>query len=217
MRKSTVITLVVVALLSAGAWLALSKPWSSDLGMVEDFSKRFMEDLKFRDFRSSSLYSHPLDQDRLDIGRALEKLFLVKPEMLDLMDYRIRRAELDSSGERASVIVSSRFKVLNRDKEPQEKELKLYWIRRHPDCPLGGTCPADGLCADESGRTMSKTELNSRAGSDKGDPRGKADATVDETSGEHWACDPAKERAWFMNIDSTLEEKSYRRDTSAKP
>ena len=36
-------------------------------------------------------------QDRIDIGRALEELYLVKPEQLDSLDFRIARTEIDST------------------------------------------------------------------------------------------------------------------------
>ena len=38
-------------------------------------------------------------------GKALEQLFQVKPELLDIMDYRIKKAEADATGERARVLL----------------------------------------------------------------------------------------------------------------
>ncbi|MEO1270064.1 MAG: hypothetical protein AAFX99_18405, partial [Myxococcota bacterium] len=83
-RKSTLITIVVVILLGAGGYVALNNPFRTGAGIVERLAWSFMEDLQFKDFRESALYSHRLDQDRLDIGKTLEALFQVKPEFIDI-------------------------------------------------------------------------------------------------------------------------------------
>ena len=138
-------------------WIVLAKPFSPGAQKVESLSQKWMEDLQFKDFRASSLYHHKLDRNRVDIGRTLERLFLVKPEMLDIIDYRIVKTEVDSSGRRARVKVEARYKRLNKDKKPQEADLMLYWMKRHPDCPIGATCP-DGTCVNEFGEPVEKTE-----------------------------------------------------------
>jgi hypothetical protein len=207
MRKTTIASIVVVAVLGVAAWIVLAKPFSPGAQKVDSLSRKWMEDLQFKDFRASSLYHHELDRGRVDIGRTLERLFLVKPEMLDIIDYRIVKTEVDSSGRRARVKVEARYKRLNKDKKPQEADLMLYWMKRHPDCPIGATCP-DGTCVNEFGEPVEKTEEDEqsrRDGTDAPEPvEGKAEDT--------YTCDTSAERAWFMNLDSTLKEKPYQRN-----
>lgn len=206
MSKTTVATLVVIVLIGVGVALVVLRPFSGEIGLLQDMSTSFMEDLQFKDFRSSKLYSHELDQERLDIGATLERLFQIKPELLDILDYTLVRTDIDSSGERAKVLVRTRFKRLNIGKEVEEAELILYWIKRHPDCPLGGTCPA-GQCIAENGDLMYKPKT-SDAKSPKDELQGDGAVGVLEKSDQPYTCDSTAEKRWTMNLDSTLKQKS---------
>lgn len=201
MRKSTLMSVLVLAVLGAGAWLFLNNPFDADSGVVRQVSLKFMEDLQFKDFRSSSLYHHELERDRVDIGQTLEKLFMIKPEFLDLMEYRISKIEVDSSGERARVLVKTKFKRLNMNSKPEEGEIILYWLKRHPDCPIGATCQS-GRCIDEFGKGSidTPTEEEIREANRKKLP---------EPEPEPIMCEDAAKPQWFMNLDSTLKEKKY--------
>jgi hypothetical protein len=218
MRRSTLIAVAAVALVAVGAWFALKSPFNQDRSLVERMSKSFMEDLKFKDFRGASLYSHLLDRARLDIGKTLEALFQVKPEFFDLQDFDVVRTELDSSGQRASVHMRARYKILNKDKELRENNLILYWIRRHPDCPLGATCPA-GQCLNERGEAMLQPaplteEEKARRANLRRDQRDDKHLAADDP----YTCDASKKPEWFMNLDSTLKEKPYEdAQPAAKP
>lgn len=208
MRKVTIASIVVLALAAAGAYVVYFKPFRPDIQTIEKLSEKWMEDLQFKDFRSSGLYHHKLDRDRVDIGRALERLFLVKPELLDIRDYRIASSRVDSTGRRARVKVKARYKRLNKDKKPQEATLMLYWMKRHPDCPIGGSCP-DGTCTNEFGKPIHKSDDDQH----DGPPKPKHDAPEPAEAGEAvYECDPTADRKWFMNLDSTLKEKEYERD-----
>ena len=207
MRKVTVVTLLVLLVLAAGGYIATYRPFlGGGYQKVQQLSEKWMEDLQFKDFRSSSLYHHPLDRDRVDIGRAFERLFLVKPELLDIMDYRLVSTDIDSTGERARVKVETRYKRLNKDKEPKEAKLMLYWMKRHPDCPVGATCGGEGTCKNEFGKTVYPAE----DGSVEDNQKMKAPEPAAEGS-EPFDCDPGADRRWFMNLDSTLKEKEYQR------
>ena len=205
MRKVTVVSLIVVALVGVGAWVIFYKPFRPDVRKVEELSDKWMEDLQFKDFRSSALYHHKLDRGRVDIGRALERLFLVKPEMLDIIDWRIVKADVDSEGTRARVKVEARYKRLNKDKKPKEADLMLYWMERHPDCPIGANCP-EGTCVNEFDEPVRKTkedDQSRRDGTNAPEPVAQ--------KGETYECDPSAQRQWYMNLDSTLKEKPYQR------
>jgi len=204
-RKTTIATVVVLVLVAVGVWVVLARPFSGEVGLLRDMSQSFMEDLQFKDFRSSKLYSHELDQHRLDIGATLERLFLIKPEFLDILDFKLVRTDIDASGDRAKVLVRVRFKKLNLKKEVEEAEIVLYWIKRHPDCPLGGSCPA-GQCIAENGETMRKPDDDhKKRHENEGRTGGAADVVV--KSEDAYACDATVEKRWFMNLDSTLKEK----------
>ncbi len=199
MRKTTIATLVVIPLLFAGGYIYMTDPFNPDRAHLQDLSNQFMEDIQFKDFHSSALYHHELEQDRVDIGRAIEDLFLVDPELLDILDYRITRTEIDSSGRRGRVLVNTRFRPLKpeaiRDDENdiEEADLQLYWMYRHPDCPLGTDCDA-GTCRRDDGTKPTK-EVEDDDG---------------ETVERPYQCDELREHEWFMNLDSTLESRDYR-------
>ena len=205
MRKTTVFTFVVLTVLSVGGYLFIEQPFAGDRGRVVALSERFMEDLQFKDFRSSSLYHHELERGRVDVGRTIERLFLIKPEMLDIREWRVVKGEIDSTGERARVHFSVKFQRLNLEKEPEEGEVILYWIKRHPDCPLGASCGEDAVCVDEFGEVLKRPKEDEREGREKQ----VGDAAEAEPTEEPFACDPKAEARWFMNLDSTLKEKRY--------
>lgn len=207
MSKTTIITLIVVVFLGIGAYLFNNNPLTfGSIGVVEKLSKSFMEDLQFKDFRSTQLYSHGIDKDRLDIGKAIERLFLTKPEFLDILDYRVSRAELDDSGTRAKVIVRTRFKILNKDKKPREGYWILYWSKRHPDCPLGSDCNAESTCINERGAIVYQRDEKEPETKKKNSTKDPDPDDPNIATNETYTCLPGKPHEWFMNIDSTLKD-----------
>lgn len=215
MRKSTVVTAVILVVLSFGAWLFLANPLSRDAGLVRAAALAFMEDLQFKDFRSSSLYHHELERDRVDVGRTLEKLFLVKPELLNILEFKIVKLDIDKSGDRARVLLRTKYKRLNYDEKPQDGEAILYWIKRHPQCPLGATCSAEKKCMDEFDKVLYRPEEKNdkeREREREKETRPKppeGDAANPAMTKEHFVCDPEAKFQWYMNLDSTLKEKRY--------
>jgi hypothetical protein len=204
MRKTTLATLFVIVVLGIGGWLFYANPFSPSRAIVQDLSERFMEDVQFKDFRQSSLYHHELERDRVDVGQSIEALFLAKPELVDIMEYRIVRAEVDSTGDRARVKVRTRFEILNKGDGPRDGEIILYWIKRHPNCPMGASC-SGGTCIDEFGETLTKKKDDRTNENQK---RMSDDDTPVDTE-EPITCDPAAEDQWFMNLDSTFKTKKY--------
>ena len=214
MRKTNRWSLLLLVGLGIAAYLFLNNPFLPDRSHVEELSQRFMEDLQFKDFRSSALYHHVLDRDRVDVGRTLETLFLVKPEMLDIREYRIIKAEIDSSGDRARVHLNTKFQRLNLKKEPEEGEVILYWLKRHPDCPVGASCPT-GICVDEFQEVIHRPKKDEEKKGSRSNNSNKEAERRDRVetglTGKSYQCSPDKEKQWFMNLDSTLKEKRYRR------
>lgn len=200
MRKNIFITLFSLTVLALGAYIYITEPFNPERRVVQELTKAFMEDIQFKDFHSSALYHHELEQDRVDIGKAIERLFLIDPEMLDIQDFEIVRTEIDTTARRARTLVRTRARRLNIDDDPQEKDLQLFWLLRHPQCPLGSTC-AQGICVDGQDRPVMQ----------KPDEDKKNNKDSDEEPVERpYTCDEELPLAWFMNLDSTLKSRDYR-------
>jgi hypothetical protein len=201
MNKTTIATIFAIAVLAIGGYVYLQEPFNPDRAIIQKMSNKFMEDIQFKDFGSSARYHHELEQDRVDIGRSIEELFLLKPEMLDILDYRIARTEIDSTGRRGRVLVNTRFRPLNRDEEDdiEEADLQIYWMLRHPDCPLGTDCE-DQVCTNDAGQPAMR-EVEPEEVDDDEEPG---------PTSVPYQCDPSLEHQWFMNLDSTLEQRDYR-------
>lgn len=200
MTKTTIATVAALVIVGIGGYIYLQDPFNPDRSEIRELSAQFMEDVKFKDFRSSARYHHELEQERLDIGRAIEELFLVKPEMMRIIDYRIVDSEIDSTGTRGRTLVNSRVRLLNRrgeDEDIEEADLQLYWMLRHPECPLGTDCEG-GVCVDDSGQAALM------------EPEEAGDVEEQPEADRSYACDDDLEHRWFMNLDSTLEQKDYR-------
>lgn len=102
---------------------------SKDEKVVREKSLSFMEDLKYKDFQKAATYHSPEDQKKVDIPRLIERMFLVKPEQLDVMEYRILDADFDSSGQRARVKMKAKIHVLNTS-EIRNPEVILYYHKK---------------------------------------------------------------------------------------
>ena len=90
-------------------------------------SRRFMECLQFKEFKEAAAFHSPQDlKERSDIPKMLEDFFLIPPENLDVREVRVNFVELDSTGVRAKVKVTSTVEVLNK-KETRDPEAMLYW------------------------------------------------------------------------------------------
>ncbi len=91
----------------------------------------FMEDAQFKDFVSAASYHAPELIETVAVPCLIQRLFAVKPEALDFMDYEVVFAELDSSGLRARVKMRVKAKLLLN--EPiEERGLILYSYRDSP-------------------------------------------------------------------------------------
>ena len=103
MKKST-IALVVVILILGGYFLYdaqigpsnIKQYFGEDKKTVNQMSLAFLEDLKFKDFDKAATYHHPEDQEKVNIPRLIERLFHIKPEQLDIMEYEVLDTDLDS-------------------------------------------------------------------------------------------------------------------------
>lgn len=123
-----------LAHLSGGAWPTPGLPLGGAEGALRRTTTRFWEDIQFKDFEKAASYHAPDKQATVDIPYLLERIFLQKPELLDIMSYEIVMAELDSSGLRARVKTRVKVKDLARERV-DDRELMLFYKRETPEAP----------------------------------------------------------------------------------
>lgn len=119
---------VVAAHLSGGAFPTPGLTVGGDRGWLRSTSLAFWEDIQFKDFERAATYHDPSSQTTVDIPYLIERMFLVKPEQLDVMEYEVVLAEVDSTGLRARVKTRLKVKILTIDRL-EEPEVMLYFKR----------------------------------------------------------------------------------------
>ena len=141
MKKSTVALVLICLLL--GGYFTFEAEWgrslllrflSPDRDAVNQMTLAFLEDIRFKDFDQAATYHSPEDQARVDIPMLIERLFKIKPEMLDIMEYEILFVKVDSTGLRARVKTETKVQDLQR-KKPERRQLMLYYHRETQDAP----------------------------------------------------------------------------------
>jgi hypothetical protein len=140
MRRATII-LVAVAVVAAVVIVFAAKPEllahlgiGSDTAKLRQISRSFLEDIQFKDFKKAAVYHPPAERKTVDIPYLIERLFMLKPELLDIMEYEIVFAKVDSSGLRGRVKSRIKIKELVREKIKQ-RELMLYYYRANDQAP----------------------------------------------------------------------------------
>ena len=142
--KKAVIALLVLALLlggyltvahvSGGAFSTLGLVLGGSRGELRRMALAFLEDIQFKDFVSAASYHAPEIRDDVDIPYLIQRLFTVRPEALDIMDYDVVFAEIDSGGLRAQVKLRVKVKLL-LNALINEREVILYFQRDSVDDP----------------------------------------------------------------------------------
>lgn len=137
MKKSTVAIILVI--LALGGYFAFDAKlgrsfflglFSEDKKILREMSLSFMEDIKFKDFVKAATYHTPEDQKKVNIPRLIERIFRVKPELLDIMDYQILDTSLDSSKKRGRVKIEAKIHMLN-SKKIRQAEMILYYHHKN--------------------------------------------------------------------------------------
>lgn len=101
-----------------------------DRKLLRERTVDFLEDIQFKDFDKAASYHSTEDRKKVNIGLLIERLFAVKPELLDIMRYEIKSVDIDRSGDRAKVKTHTVVKMLNSD-QIKEPEVIFYW-RKDP-------------------------------------------------------------------------------------
>lgn len=99
---------------------------SKDVRLLRVRTEDFLEDLQYKDFEKAASYHHSSERNQVDIPKMIERLFAIKPELLDIMRYEVKKVEIDRSGDRAKVLTHTVVKVLNSGKI-REPEVIFYW------------------------------------------------------------------------------------------
>lgn len=133
-----VLLILVLLIMSAGTFVYFKSQYgdipiqallTSDSRNVTNLARKFMEDIRFKDFKTASEYSLPEHKGVYDIPMLLERLFQVKPEFLDINKAQILSTELDSTGDRAKVNIQTDVKLLNTN-ELRKPNIILYWKKK---------------------------------------------------------------------------------------
>ena len=119
---------------SGGAFPTLGLPLGGERAWLRKTVRAFLEDIQFKDFNHAASYHAPDKRDSVDIPYLLERLFLQKPESLDIMDYEIVFAKIDSTGRRARVKARVKVKNLLRG-DIRDQEFVLFFHRDAPESP----------------------------------------------------------------------------------
>lgn len=203
-----VLTLAVVALakfrsyanfgLGVGALFG-----GGDVAVLEDLARHFLEDLQYKDFDKAGTYHTFLDQAKVEIPALIERLFQVKPEVLNIRDFKITDVTIDESGQRARTFFHANMELLNtaRDGNPNEErkvEGILYWHRR-PAIEAQPVKPADTAV-----RPAGSTEP-APAGSTEPAPAGtEAPPAASGMTAAAPAPTTETPMQWFMELESSL-------------
>lgn len=111
--------------LSLGGAVVAASP---DAKQLETMSKKFLEDIQFKDFEKAASYHSREDRKKVDIPRLIERMFGIKHETLDIMRFEVVKVQIDSTGQRARVKTKTVVKVLNTS-EIKEPEVMLYYFK----------------------------------------------------------------------------------------
>jgi len=130
-RALLLITALVAAYLFA-AHLSGGRLYDFGLGLggekatLQAQVSHFWEDVKFKDFAAAARYHSPETQAQVDIPYLIERLFLIKPEALEIISMEVMFVEIDSTGRRARVKQRVKVKDLMRQ-QVEQRELILYF------------------------------------------------------------------------------------------
>jgi len=119
---------------SGGAYSTLGLPLGGDRGELRDMTLSFLEDIQFKDFEKAASYHEPSIQAEVDIPFLLERIFMLKPEAMDIMEYEIVFAELDSTELRGRVKARIKCKDLIRN-NTRNQEVIYFYHRDSLDSP----------------------------------------------------------------------------------
>jgi len=144
MKKAGIALLVVLVLAIATLvgirsygfkLFGFSYAWNEDMAELDKLARSFLQDLQFKDFDKAGKYHNLIEQGKANIPQLIERLFQVKPEVLNIRDFEIVRVDMDEDGKRARTFFRSNMEILNTaegENPNKEKMIEgiLYWHKR---------------------------------------------------------------------------------------
>jgi len=125
---------LAAAHLSGGAFPTPGVELGGERGELRRTALAFWEDIQFKDYAQAARYHAPDVQESVDIPYLIQRIFLQKPELLDIMEVEVVLVDLDSSGRRARVKTRLKVKDLALERIA-EREVLLYFFREGADAP----------------------------------------------------------------------------------
>jgi len=125
---------ILLALVAGGAAYAIfggfTPLYRSDVHIIEQKTRRFWECIQFKEFGEAAAFHSAADQKKADIPKLIEKTFKVPPEQLDIKEYQVRFAEVDSTGILGRSKTRCIVELLNA-KKTRKTEAVLYWKKEN--------------------------------------------------------------------------------------
>ncbi|PIQ28368.1 hypothetical protein COW36_03945 [bacterium (Candidatus Blackallbacteria) CG17_big_fil_post_rev_8_21_14_2_50_48_46] len=105
--------------------------FNGDAQKIIQMGQKFMESIQYKDFKAAAQDSLPEQKKDLNIPVLIERLFQIKPELLDINNIAVVSHDFDSTGDRARLKMQADVKVLNTQ-ELRKPEIILYF-KKLPD------------------------------------------------------------------------------------
>jgi hypothetical protein len=139
MKKIGIALLLIIGV--AAAALAMAGRYGLEVGPYELVTSRdkndlhdnmegFLEAVQFKDFGKAADYHNEEDSGERDIAELIEEKFYIKPELLNIMDFRIDRLWITRAGDRGRCLTTSTVRQLNTD-EVRDIEAMFYWAKEN--------------------------------------------------------------------------------------
>jgi hypothetical protein len=97
---------------------------------LHDNMAGFLEAIQFKDFDKAANYHNEQDRSKRNLAELIESKFYVKPEQLNIMDFRIDRLWITRAGDRGRCLTTSTVRKLNTD-EVRDIEAMFYWAKEN--------------------------------------------------------------------------------------
>lgn len=119
---------------SGGAFYSFGLPLGGERAQLRQIAGAFMEDIQFKDFNKAASYHAPEAIDGVDIPYLLQRLFLQRPESLDIMSYEVVSCKMDSTELRGRTKLRMKAKSLI-NKEIRNQDFMLFFHRENLNSP----------------------------------------------------------------------------------
>ncbi len=139
MKRIGIALIVVLAIATAA--LAMAGRYGIELGPYElalsrdkkalhDNMVGFLEAIQFKDFDKAADYHNEEDRGKRNLAELIESKFYVKPELLNIMEFRVDRLWITRADDRGRCLTTNTVRQLNTD-EQRDIEAMFYWAKEN--------------------------------------------------------------------------------------